>query len=146
MADVVRDCAIEAGAAGKEIRLNTDGQICIDGDAESLASCFENLVRNAVRHTPDDSSVEISSYELEEAPGFCQIDIRDQGAGVPDDELGRIFEPFHKVAGSKSDSAGGSGIGLAIVEKAVSIHGGAVSATNIEGGGLMISVRLPLAS
>jgi len=146
LSDVIRDCATEVRNTGKEIQLHEDSQVNIDGDPELLASCFENLVRNAARHTPDGSSVEISVYESVDAPGFCEIDIRDDGVGIPDDELGRIFEPFYKVGGSGSDQGVGSGIGLAIVQKAVAIHGGTVSATNVEGGGLKISVRLPLAS
>ena len=141
--EVADSCNIEANAAGKNIQLHERTHVNINGVAELLSSCFENLVRNGVRHTAENTSVDITLFEPEVPAGYCQIDIRDFGPGVPGPDLEQIFEPFYKIGNSQSESTDGSGIGLAIVKKAVAVHGGSVMASNAIDGGLVISVRLP---
>jgi two-component system sensor histidine kinase CpxA len=117
----------------------------VSGDPELLASCFENVIRNAVRHTHADTAVEITvSYE-NDFRQFCRIDIRDRGDGVPEAELEQIFEPFYRLEGGASPGSGRSGIGLAIARRAVHRHGGEIVAANAPGGGLEVSVTLPVA-
>jgi len=72
------------------------------------------------------------------------IEVRDRGPGVPDEELGRLFEPFHRVSEARERSSGGVGLGLAITRRAVEWHGGTVTARNHPDGGLEVTIRLPL--
>lgn len=137
--DVVAESMIEARAQGKDIELHSHDPAYVLGDRRILESSFENIVRNAVRHTPDRSKVDISI----DRPGnsCCEIVIRDYGKGVPEEDLNTIFEPFAKSGGANPS---GSGIGLAIARKAVLLHDGSIEARNAADGGLEVIVRLPL--
>jgi signal transduction histidine kinase len=70
--------------------------------------------------------------------------VSDSGPGVPEDALGKMFEPFYRLDDSRGRLTGGAGLGLAITERAVRFHGGRVSAANRTGGGLTVEIRLPL--
>ncbi len=72
--------------------------------------------------------------------------VRDEGPGVPEESLKEIFRPFYRVDDSRTRETGGAGLGLAITERAVRIHGGAVGAANVNGGGFVVEIRLPLVS
>ena len=73
------------------------------------------------------------------------VTVRDRGSGVPNGELERLFEPFHRVSEARERGAGGVGLGLAITERAIRWHGGTVTARNHPEGGLEVTIRLPLA-
>jgi len=126
-----RDCRVVFSASGP-VRLN--------GAEELLGRAVENVIRNAVRYTAEGSEVRV---ELTEAAGQVLIRISDQGSGVPEETLNKLFEPFYRVADARERSSGGSGIGLAIAERAVRRHGGTISAKNRTAGGLEICIRLP---
>lgn len=143
LVDVVADCVIEATAEGKTISMSDPERAMVHGDARMLASCFENIIRNAVRHTPSGTTVSIDLKVLPGTPVQYEVRIRDRGAGVPEADLERIFEPFYKSVSDGDDPASGSGIGLAIAKKAVTIHGGDIAAVNAPGG-LVVTVRLPV--
>jgi two-component system sensor histidine kinase CpxA len=73
-----------------------------------------------------------------------EVSVRDQGPGVPEKDLGLIFEPFYRVdAAREHRSAGGEGLGLSIAARAIGLHGGTISASNAPGGGLVVLVSLP---
>ena len=76
-------------------------------------------------------------------PKYALITVRDHGPGVPESELARIFEPFYRTDSARTRSSGGTGLGLAIARRAVEWHGGRICASNAEGGGLEVSMRLP---
>ncbi len=78
------------------------------------------------------------------AASFAEVAVSDTGPGVPEAELDSLFRPFFR--GSNAASAEGHGLGLAIVQRVVTIHGGTLSAANREGGGLRVVMRLPLAA
>src|SRR5678815_4758796 len=118
----------------------------IDGIEELLRSAVENVVRNAVRFTPEGTAVEV---ELRRQNGggdrFAVISVRDRGNGVPEEALERIFRPFYRAEDARDrQSGGGTGLGLAITERAVRMHGGSVQATNAPGGGLSVEMKLLL--
>jgi two-component system OmpR family sensor kinase len=102
------------------------------------------VIRNAVRYTRPQTRVTIEA-EADRDSGKFVIRVCDQGPGVDSAELGQIFEPFVRVGESTGGGRGGYGLGLAIAKRAVNAHGGEVEASNREGGGLCISLRLPLA-
>jgi two-component system sensor histidine kinase CpxA len=112
------------------------------GSAELLRSGVENVVRNAIRYTAPGTAIEVV---LSAAGGWATISVRDRGPGIPDSELANVFRPFYRVAGARERETGGVGLGLAIAERAVRLHGGDIRAANdFEGAGLTVEIRLPL--
>jgi two-component system sensor histidine kinase CpxA len=103
-------------------------------------SAIENVLRNAVRYSPQEAPVSIT---IARDQGGLSILIRDRGPGVPASELERIFEPFYRVAESRDRDSGGEGIGLAITAQVMKAHGGGATAANGQGGGLVVRLNLP---
>jgi len=122
---IVQDCTV----AGSEILLHR---------------AIENVVRNAIRYTREGTSVEIR-LETGEQEGIEQAVVRvtDHGPGVPGDVLDKLFRPFYRVDDARGRQTGGVGLGLAITERAVRLHGGTVTARNRPEGGLVVEIRLP---
>jgi two-component system sensor histidine kinase CpxA len=142
--EIVEDSAFEARSNDRSVQLQDPGPLTVNGDPELLASCFENVVRNAVRHTHPHTAVEISLSCDGGSLRYCHVRIWDHGDGVPDDQLRQIFEPFHRVEDGTGANSARSGIGLAIAKRAVNLHGGTISAANASDGGLVVSVSLPI--
>jgi two-component system sensor histidine kinase CpxA len=116
-----------------------------DGNEELLHSILENLIRNAIRYTPEGTSVELDLSKQLDAGVWCAIlSVKDHGPGVPEANLTDIFEPFFRVEDSRNPETGGTGLGLAIASRAVHLHHGTIRARNLSRGGLEIEVRLPL--
>ena len=138
--EVVADCRIEAQAKECQLEWETVGTVEVMGDAELLRRCVENVLRNAIRYAPSGTSVRAS---LQEGMGKAVLIVRDQGPGVPEDMLERIFQPFVRVDSSRTTATGGVGLGLAIVKRAVGLHRGEVRAENAAPG-LRVRVELPL--
>ncbi|HNR23106.1 MAG TPA: HAMP domain-containing sensor histidine kinase [Steroidobacteraceae bacterium] len=146
--DIARDGELIAAGRGVALRLSAaPGQVVV-GDPALLRSAFDNLVRNAIRHAPPGSEVEIAAV-TGDAIG---IEVRDRGEGVPAEYIERIFEPWFRVpraAGADRDSSAddsGStdgGLGLAIARRVFRLHGGDVAALPRDGGGLTLTVHLP---
>ena len=140
------DIAIEADAQGCLLDVQSRGELAVSGDVEVLRSAFENVIRNAVRYSPAGGLVSISAAETVGAGREPRIEVavRDQGPGVPEKDLGLIFEPFYRVdAAREHRSAGGEGLGLAIASRAIALHGGNIEAANAPGGGLLVRISLP---
>ena len=138
--EVVRDASFEGAAKNCRIELQGSANAAILGNRELLRSAIENVLRNAVRYSPQDSTIDMS---IARADGMLQILIRDRGPGVPPADLERIFEPFYRVAESRDRDSGGEGIGLAITSQVMKAHGGSAKAANAAGGGLEVRLSLP---
>ncbi|UCG72962.1 MAG: HAMP domain-containing histidine kinase [Chromatiales bacterium] len=138
LTELVNTEEVEAAAKGCRLDLKTERQMTLVGDPELLRSGFENILRNAIRHAPPNSSVEINARR---AAGGFEVAIGDQGPGVAAEYLERIFEPFFR-APETADQSTGSGLGLAIAKRVFEAHDGEVTATARPGGGLLITVRL----
>jgi len=110
------------------------------GDRELLITALENLVVNAIQHSPEGSRVAIASRKED---GQVQIQVIDQGPGIPEAELERIFERFYRLDDARSRGTGGSGLGLSIVKHIITNHGGSVQAWSRPGQGATFTVRLP---
>jgi two-component system OmpR family sensor kinase len=145
--ELVVDEEIEAGTHNCKLKLEAETSLAVIGDPELLHSCFENILRNAIRYAPPDSVIDISAgmkHAAEKAAGQIVVNISDHGPGVAADQLEQIFEPYYRVArgAHHKDS---TGLGLAIVKRITAQHAGEVSATQREGGGLTVCVALPSA-
>jgi PAS domain S-box-containing protein len=136
--------AVQPAAEAKEIQIAmhiTAPDAIVRADSERLQQVFWNLLANAVKFTPAGGTVDVY---LERHGSLAEIRIEDTGPGVPPDFLPRIFERFSQADGSSTRKHGGLGLGLAIVRHLVELHGGTVSAANREGGGAVLTVRLPV--
>lgn len=118
------------------------GRYVVHGDRELLWRAVENLLRNALRYTDPDRGVRLTLGARRRA-GF-RIVVRDWGPGVPEPELEKIFEPFYRVQESRDRGSGGHGLGLSIAANAVRRHAGSITAANATGGGLVVTINLPL--
>jgi two-component system sensor histidine kinase CpxA len=111
-----------------------------------LHSAIENVVRNATRYTEEGSAVEVRLEEGFGAKGReAVVRVTDSGPGVPEEALTKLFLPFYRIDDARGRTTGGVGLGLAIAERAVLLHGGSVRATNRPQGGLMVEIRIPAA-
>jgi two-component system sensor histidine kinase CpxA len=139
---VIDDADFEAKALNKSVKAVRLEQCRVAGSVELLRSAVENVVRNAVRYTPQGSAVEVGlQWRLDTAV----LTVRDHGPGVPQSELSHIFEPFYRVSEARERTSGGVGLGLSIAERTARLHGGTIRAENLPDG-LLVTLELPLAS
>jgi two-component system sensor histidine kinase CpxA len=116
----------------------------VDGSRDLLRRAIENVIRNAIRHSPPGQTVEIKTKShFEQQSPIAIVEICDRGSGVPEKELQSIFRPFYRIDASRQSSTGGFGVGLAIADRAVQIHHGSICARNRPDGGLCVEIRLP---
>jgi two-component system, OmpR family, sensor kinase len=141
--EVVRDANFEGAVKNCSVRLQGAANTCVKGNRDLVRSAIENVLRNAVRYSPQGAPVDVSVTHP--ASGLAIL-IRDGGPGVPDKDLERIFEPFYRVAESRDRDTGGEGIGLAITAQVMKAHGGSAEAANGEGGGFEVRLNLPPAA
>lgn len=135
----IADADFEAKANNKSVKVLRKDAVKIFGSETLLRSAIENVLRNAIRYTNDETSVEVS---LEKQNKKAVISIRDYGAGVPEVELEKLFRPFYRVNTARDRKSGGIGLGLAIAERAVRAHDGTIEAENLENG-LLVKISLP---
>jgi two-component system sensor histidine kinase CpxA len=147
---ILPDAEYEAQQKPCSVRLVQDGVCTMRGDWELLHRAVENVVRNAIRYTEADSEVTIRVAEVDNADGTKDakrtgmVEVSDRGPGIPEEDLEHIFRPFYRVDMARSTSTGGFGVGLAITERAVRLHGGTLRAENRAGGGTSIQLLFPL--
>lgn len=143
--EVAVDADYEARGRSRAVRFIQGPECFIEGIPQMLRSAIENVLRNAVRHTADGTFVDVAiSSESVQGHSRVIIQVRDHGAGVPEDELASIFLPFFRSAEGICRDPDGSGLGLAITERALRFHGGTATAANVPGGGLVVSLELPI--
>jgi signal transduction histidine kinase len=115
------------GAAGKPYR----------GLAQALKRCLGNLIDNALRYGKSAKVI------VTDSPTLLEIRVRDEGPGIPESELERVFEPFHRLEGSRSRETGGTGLGFGIARNIARAHGGDIVLHNVPSGGLEAALMLP---
>jgi len=138
--ETVDDCRVEAQLfRGCSIQL--EGQLSgeVAGDRELLRRAFENVLRNAIRYSPEQASIEVA---LAKSSHLMTITVRDYGPGVPAEFLPQIFEPFFRVEEGRDEESGGIGLGLSIAKRAVRLHRGTIIAQNAEPG-LRVQIAIP---
>jgi signal transduction histidine kinase len=142
LAQVVEDSRIEASARNCRLSLKDTGRATIDGDPELLRRALENVVRNAIRYSPENEEVEVALRTVKQA---ALITVKDRGPGVPEASLALLFEPFYRVDSDRNRGSGGVGLGLSIARRAIQLHNGAIRASNVTPG-LCVEIELPVAS
>jgi signal transduction histidine kinase len=140
--DVVSDASYEAERLECSVKVQAPEQTQISGNLELLHSAVENVVRNAIHHSPPHTEVKVT---LLGSNGLIRIRVEDEGPGVPEGALSRLFEPFFRVDESRG-TTNGFGLGLAIAARAVSAHGGSIEAHNRQPHGLQVDIQLPTAT
>ena len=138
--DIAQSADFEARAEQKRAEFTSSLDQAVVASADDLLQkCFENIIRNAVKYTPAGTTVSIN---LDKTEGSFMIVVEDCGSGVPEEELGRIFEPFYRVDDARTRASGGHGLGLSIAHRAIIQHGGTIVAQNGENG-LKVIITLP---
>jgi signal transduction histidine kinase len=137
---VVDDNFIEADAGGCPINCRIESPATVQGDSELLRRAIENVLRNAIRHSPAGSPIEVN---LRQNGSSAILLVRDHGPGVPPEVLSDIFRPFFRVDDHRARATGGVGLGLAIAQRAVQLHHGRISARNASPG-LEVEISLPV--
>ena len=140
-------------AAHREITISTlapvdpDGRqadaLLIRGDRRQLVSAVGNLIENAIKFSEAGTAVQVRARRVD---GWVEISVADQGIGIPQRDLDRIFERFYRVDRARSRSTGGTGLGLAIVRHVAGNHGGDVTVSSVEGEGSTFVLRLPVST
>ena len=143
--EIAKDADFEAKNNNRQVVAAVSEKILLNGNSELIRQAIENLVRNAVRYTEQGTSVEISIIKkMASGRNRVHIEVRDHGPGVPESALHDIFRPFYRVNDARERQSGGAGVGLAISDRAVRLHGGSLRAFNVSGGGLVMEMELPL--
>lgn len=141
---IVKDASFEGVTAQKTVVQTGVFDRWVLADTGLVHSCIENVVRNALKHTPSGGVVEISiSDSIESDVSQIVITTTDEGTGVPQDSLEHIFDPFFRIASPDSHKQGGAGLGLSISKRIIELYSGSIAANNIPGGGLQVQIRLP---
>lgn len=142
---IADDADFEARNRGRTVSLVLNENVTVKGSEELLYRALENVVRNAVRYTAEGSAVEISLQRKgisgKETAVFT---VQDHGPGVPEPNLGLLFQPFYRISDARDRHSGDMGIGLSITDRAVRLHGGTVKAENHPEGGLLVTITLPV--
>lgn len=134
LAESVTDGFADRGA---DVRIADGPPVIVEGDPTGLKSAVSNLVGNAIAYAGN------AAVSLGAEPGMCWLEVRDEGPGIPEDELERVFEPFYRLEQSRSRETGGTGLGLASARAIIRAHGGDVTLANAPGGGLVARLTIP---
>ena len=124
-----------------EINFVCEEDIEFFGDRKQLVMAISNLVENAINYSPERTTVNVLLKKNEE---IAEITITDQGVGIAEEDIDRIFERFYRVDSARSRETGGTGLGLSIVKHVISNHGGDVQVWSVPGTGSTFTVLLPL--
>jgi two-component system sensor histidine kinase CpxA len=144
---IVADTDFEAHDHNCRVVLRGAHDCTAIGSSDLLRSAVENVIRNAIRYTTQQTEIEVRlACETNVAGAKAMISVRDHGPGVPESSLEDLFRPFFRLDESRERSTGGVGLGLAIAHRAVKLHGGEIKAQNCAGQGLEVIISFPVPS
>ncbi|MFL6127635.1 MAG: sensor histidine kinase [Mycobacteriales bacterium] len=132
-----------ADSAGITVMAGGQRRLTVRGSEAQLVTALVNLVDNAVAYSPAGTRVAVGTRRRD---GTVEISVSDQGIGIPEADLERVFERFYRSDPARSRATGGTGLGLAIVKHVATNHGGGVSVWSVEGSGSTFTLRLPAAT
>jgi two-component system sensor histidine kinase VicK len=119
---------------------STPPEMLIRGDASRINQVFDNIISNAVKYSHEGALIQVSTEET--AQSF-RVYVKDNGIGIPKEDLRRIFDRFFRVDKARSRKLGGTGLGLSISKEIMEAHGGHISATSELGKGTTMIIRFP---
>ena len=142
IAQIVRDAAADHAALDplRPVDVTSPDVVTLEGDEERLTQVVTGLLANVRVHTPEGTATSVIVREDAES---VEIDVADDGPGIPEADLDRVFDRFYRADPSRSRKSGGAGLGLAIVQSIVEAHGGTVVAARGAVGGTLITVEVP---
>ncbi len=144
VAEALDRCRMKASAHGIDLEAKGDPGLVVLGDEDLLVNALRNLLENAVAYSPEQTRVVVSTTRV--VDDLAEISVADQGIGIPQRDLERIFERFYRVDPARSRATGGTGLGLAIVKHVTAAHGGKVTVWSKVGEGSTFTLRLPIAN
>lgn len=135
-----------AEAEGISVITRCDSELLVHGNAHQLVTALVNLVDNAIAYSPPGTRVAVHARAVTDADRreWVEVSVSDQGIGIAEDDLARVFERFYRVDPARSRATGGTGLGLAIVKHVATNHGGTVGVWSVEGEGSTFTMRLPI--
>jgi two-component system sensor histidine kinase SenX3 len=142
VAEALDRVRLRAAAHGIELAASGETGMTIVGDEDLLVTALRNLLENAVAYSPEKTRVLVSTRRA--GAHAAEISVADQGIGIPERDLERIFERFYRVDPARSRATGGTGLGLAIAKHVIAAHGGTITVWSKVGAGSTFTIRLPL--
>jgi two-component system sensor histidine kinase SenX3 len=139
--EALDQCRTTADARKISLFFQESKDAYIQGDHDQLTMAINNLIENAVNYSPQGTKVAVSTSAEN---GILSVAVSDQGIGIPEAEVERIFERFYRVDPARSRETGGTGLGLSIVKHIVTKHGGEISVWSSENVGSTFTIRLPI--
>ncbi|MBA2650749.1 MAG: HAMP domain-containing protein [Tatlockia sp.] len=140
---VVDDANFEVGGLEPVVVFHPSPNCELFLEGRLVHRAIENIIRNAIRYSIPNPQINIHLYQAESNREII-IDIEDNGPGVPEEELEKIFNPFYRVDPSREKKTGGYGLGLSIAQQAIKLHHGCIRAVNRQGGGLKVTIVFPI--
>lgn len=147
--DVCQMLSVQAGEKNQTITLHGDGkEIEITADKERIEQVVINIVTNSIKYTPEGGQIDVFvEKNAEKVPDIegesVTIVIKDNGIGIPEEDLPRLFERFYRVEKSRTSETGGTGLGLSIAKEITEAHGGKISIASKQGVGTAVTIVLP---
>ena len=139
--EAVDQCETTSGARKIWVSITEGPDATVLGDREQLIMAIHNLIENAINYSPENTKVSVTTNIEED---IVEISVTDQGIGIPEEELDRIFERFYRVDPARSRETGGTGLGLSIVKHVSTKHGGEVKVWSSPNVGSTFALRLPI--
>ena len=139
--EAVDQCETTSGARKIWVSITEGPDATVLGDREQLIMAIHNLIENAINYSPENTKVSVTTNIEED---IVEISVADQGIGIPEEELDRIFERFYRVDPARSRETGGTGLGLSIVKHVSTKHGGEVKVWSYPNVGSTFALRLPI--
>jgi two-component system sensor histidine kinase SenX3 len=139
--EAIDQSKVLAGKRHVELNFASDEDVQFFGDRKQLVMAISNLIENAINYSPERTSVNVLLRKNNEV---AEISISDQGVGIAEADIERIFERFYRVDSARSRDTGGTGLGLSIVKHVISNHGGDIQVWSDPGTGSTFTVLLPL--